>query len=172
LGRSLSFDSELFFVASMLHDVGLTDDFAQGSDRSRPYVSGYAEKDAPCFAVRGAGVAKSLATNDGRPRSFSDALAEAISLHLNVRVARSRGVEAHLLHAASAFDVIRLKRQRLSPETIQSIEGERPSGGSFCDDMLAAWDRESTAHPDCRVAFLNSWPFSFERRICRACPPQ
>lgn len=168
LGRSLSFDPEMLFVASMLHDVGLCEAFEQGSDPG--LVSGYARKDAPCFAVRGAGVAQALARNNGWSPAFSDALAEAIALHLNVRVPRSRGVEAHLLNAGSAFDVIRLKSNRLPPESIRSIEGRWPRGDSFCHDMLRAWCRESRTHSECRGAFLDGWA-SFERRISRTCPP-
>jgi hypothetical protein len=107
MGRGISFDPEMLFVGCMLHDVGLTDHFKQGSDQG--LVPGYAGKGAPCFAVRGAGVAQCLAAIHGWPPARSVALAEAISLHLNVRVPKSRGVEAHLLNAASAFDVIRLR---------------------------------------------------------------
>jgi len=167
LGRGLSFDPELLFVASMLHDVGLANHFAQLSDRGHP---DYARTEAPCFAVRSAGVAERLASKHGWPRACSHALAEAISLHLNVRVARSRGVEAHLLNAGSAFDVIRLRCRKLPQELIHSIDRRWPRGADFCDDMRTAWNRELEVHADCRVGFLSRRPFSFERRICRACP--
>jgi hypothetical protein len=169
LGRTLSFDSEMLFVASMLHDIGLTEAFEQGSDPS--LVSGYVRKDAPCFAVRGAGVAQSLATIHSWPRACRDALAEAISIHVNVRVAQSRGVEAHLLNAGSAFDVVRLGSRRLPPESIRSIEGRWPRGDRFCQDLCTVWVHEAKAHRECRGAFLNSW-VSFERRIRRTCPPK
>ncbi len=168
LGRTLSFDSDMLFVASMLHDIGLTEAFEQGSDPG--LVSGYARKDAPCFAVRGAGVAQSLATIHGWPRASRDILAEAISIHVNVRVARSRGVEGHLLNAGSAFDVVRLGSRRLPHESIRSIEGRWPRGDRFCDDLCTVWGREAETHRECRGAFLNSWA-SFERRIRRTCPP-
>jgi hypothetical protein len=168
LGRALPFDSEMLFAASMLHDIGLTQAFEQGSDPG--LVPGYARKEAPCFAVRGAGVAQSLATNHGWPRANSDALAEAISLHANVRVARSRGAEARLLNAGSAFDVVRLRSRKLPHDSVRSIEGRWPRGDRFCDDLCAAWAREAKAHRECRAAFLSSWG-SFERRIRKTCPP-
>lgn len=166
LGRRSSFDSEMLFVASLLHDVGLTDAFREGSDPR--LVAAYARKDAPCFAVRGAGVAQSLATLHGWPSARSRALAEAISLHLNVRIGRSR-IEAHLLNAGSAFDVIRLMARRLPDESISSVESRWPRDDGFCEDLWAAWVRESELHGDCRGAFLNSWG-SFERRIFKTCP--
>ena len=166
LGRRSSFDSEMLFVASMLHDVGLTDAFSEGSDPG--LVPEYARKDAPCFAVRGAGVAQSLATAHGWPSARSRALAESISLHLNMRIGRSR-VEAHLLNAGSAFDVIRLMARRLPNESIRSVESRWPRDGGFCEDIRAAWVRESELHRDCRGAFLNSWG-SFERRYLEDMP--
>ena len=169
LGRALpSFDPEVLFVASMLHDVGLTDAFKQGSGRN--LVPGYDQMDAPCFAVRGAGVAQSHVTHHGGSQASSEAVAEAIALHLNVRVPRSRGVEAHLLNAGTAFDVIRLRSRKIPQDLIREIESRWPRENGFCDDILATWKRESRIHPDCRVAFLNRWPFSFERRISRKCP--
>jgi hypothetical protein len=170
LGRDLCFDQELLFVASMLHDVGLSPDLGEFSDRAPD--SDYVKTDAPCFAVRGAGVAERLATNQGWPRARGRALAEAISLHLNVRVARSQGVEAHLLNAGTAFDVIRLRSRKLSQELIDCIERKWPRGDDFCANILAAWKCESEDHPDCRVAFLGRRPLSFERRIRKACPTE
>jgi hypothetical protein len=166
LGRGLSFDSEVLFVASMLHDVGLTDAFKEESDPR--LVPDYAGQEAPCFAVRGGRVAQSLAAIHGWPFPRQYALAEAISMHLNVRVARSQGVEAHLLNAASALDVIRLKSHELPYELIRSIEARWPRGATFCNDLWAAWVDDSEAHPECRAAFLNRWG-SFKRRINRTC---
>jgi hypothetical protein len=167
LGRDLLFDSEMLFVASMLHDVGLCEAFEQGSDPG--LVPGYARKDAPCFAVRGADVARCLAIDHGWPPARSNALAEAITLHLNVRVPRSRGVEAHLLNAGSAFDVIRFRSHKLPRESIRRIEDRWHRGDSFCRDLLTPWVRESRTHDECRGAFLNSRA-SFERRVSRRCP--
>jgi hypothetical protein len=58
------------------------------------------------FAVRGAWVARDLAVDHGWAEDNRDALREAISLHLNVRVRPSQGLEAHLLNVASALDVL------------------------------------------------------------------
>lgn len=168
LGRNLSINRDLLFVASMLHDAGLTDAYKQGSEP--PFGPTNSRKDAPCFAVRGAGVARSLATKHGRPQSFSDALSEAISLHLNVRVTRSLAVEAHLLNAASALDLIRLRYRKLGARLIRSIEDQWPRGDNFCEEARKAWNREAKIHRDCRVACLNSWPLSFDRRLRSKCP--
>lgn len=167
LGRSRQFDSDLLFVACMLHDAGLTDTFAQGADGG--LGSAYVRKDAPCFAVRGAGVAESLAIAHDWPAARSHALAEAISLHLNPRVSPARGIEAHLLNAASALDAIRLNSHKLPEGSIPLIESRWARGGTFCDGLATAWERESETNGDCRAAFLRSWA-AFLRRIRKTCP--
>jgi len=168
LGRGLPFDPQVLFVACMLHDVGLTESFKHGSDPG--LVAGYARRDSPCFAVRGAGVAHSMSTTSGWSPAHAEALAETISIHLNVRVPRARSVEAYLLNAGSALDVIRLRSHRLPPEAIRSIEARWPRNDSFCRDMANAWHRESADHRGCRAAFLNPWGW-FERRIHATCRP-
>jgi len=167
LGRGISFDAEMLFVACMLHDIGLTKDFRQGSGARE--VADYARKDAPCFAVRGGGVAQRLAADNGCSKAFGDALAEAISLHVNARVPRSRSVEAHLLNAGSAFDVIRLGSHKLPKGLIETIETRWPRENDFCNDLWKAWADESRIHHDCRGAFLDKWG-SFERAVFKTCP--
>lgn len=165
LGYTLSFDREMFFVAAMLHDVGLTTAYEQGADQDFP--SGYSKENAPCFAVRGAGVARSLASVHEWPVACRDSLAEAISMHLNLRVKRSRGVEAHLLNLASAFDVAGFRFRRLPPEAVWEVEEQWLRGDNFRDDAWKAWACEAVIHPKCRGEFLNRWA-RFRRRINRS----
>jgi hypothetical protein len=164
--RDRPFDTERLFVASMLHDAGLTD----GPQASVDDVAGPAQGqgEEPCFAVRGARLADRLARTHGWSSSSRDRLAEAISLHLNV-FARSRyGIEAEILSAASAFDAIRLRSRQVDREWVRTVEARWPRGQSFCDGLRGAWRRESLTHPDCRAAFLDPWGF-FEAWIGRTC---
>jgi hypothetical protein len=114
LGHDFPFDDEKFYLAAMLHDVGLTDAYVQGADAR--HVQGYTRSAAPCFAVRGSGVARSLADEHAMEAHDRDVVAEAISLHVNVRVKRSQGVDAHLLTISSALDVTGLRASRLGRE--------------------------------------------------------
>ena len=63
LGAGRANDPEKLFAMAMLHDIGLTDAFRQGSNPDLGPT--YARAEAPCFAVRGAGVAESLAEQTG-----------------------------------------------------------------------------------------------------------
>lgn len=153
LGAGLEVDSEKLFVMSMLHDIGLTRSYRQGTDPGS--LPGYGRSAASCFAVRGAGVAEALA-------SYADwvegpVVAEAICRHVNVRVTKSAGIEAHLLQAATALDVGGLRYFDLERWAIEEVTAEWPRSGQFADDIWTAWSAETVAHPQCRGAFLNRW---------------
>lgn len=95
IGRNeaVKFDKELFFIASLLHDVGLTSrhQFKQSS--------------CHCFAIEGAVEAgkflKQQKLEDVKARIIQD----AIALHLNVKVSTSLP-EAYLLNKGAGVDVI------------------------------------------------------------------
>ena len=169
LGCRASIDRELFYAAAMLHDVGLNHPFSPGpsgerTDNRNSWVS------SPCFAVRGADVAMTLAEAGGWSSSRARRLAEAVSLHVNVRVPRSRGAEAHLLNASSALDVLRLGVDRIPKAHLDAIEQRWPRGDDeFCPGLLRAWRKVSCS--DTRAAFLGRW-CGFEWQLVRACKRQ
>lgn len=90
----LAWDEELLYVAAMLHDLGFADRY-----RER-------ERDVHCFAVEGARAAGRFASEAGWPPARSDALEEAICLHINPDVGCEHGAEAHLLFRGAGYDVI------------------------------------------------------------------
>jgi hypothetical protein len=106
----LRYDPELLYVASLLHDLGLTDSHAS---RSGP----------PCFAVQGAVAAREWSLEHGCERARAVRIADAISLHINPRVRPAEGVEAHLLTAGAAFDVIGARYRHVAkPLVIAAVE--------------------------------------------------
>lgn len=84
----------------MLHDVGLT-----------PHAASPAEH---CFAVRGARYARSKLQAHASEEQLH-AVATAISLHLDLKVERSQGLEAHLLQAGAGVDVLGRGLGRIRP---------------------------------------------------------
>ena len=162
------FDCETLYLAAMLHDVGLTKAYEHGADPG--YVRDYAGALAPCFAVRGSAVARSLADeNAWREAPERDALAEAIALHVNVRVKGSQGVEARLVHLASALDVTGLRSRRLGRDAIWTVEDAWPRDETFPDDIWTTWACEAAAHPTSRGRLLNVWG-RFRHKIYRKHP--
>ncbi|WP_087017399.1 HD domain-containing protein [Thaumasiovibrio subtropicus] len=87
-------DLELLYVASLMHDIGLTDDFqSQAASNS--------------FAVVGAREAYALAEKYEYGTSWRIALYEAISKHLNPFLsAKQNSIEARSLQKGATLDVI------------------------------------------------------------------
>lgn len=145
LGQSggMRFDEELLFVASALHDLGLTEEH-------RCKVHG-----AACFAVKGARAADEFAKHCGWTTERRDRLSEAISLHLNVRVGLEHGMEAHLLHEGAALDLIGVRARDIQRDTIRAVFMMYPP----CDlkeGIVAAMKDETRANPRTRAAFLTN----------------
>lgn len=137
----IRFDEELHFVASALHDLGLT---------REPKCD---EGCAACFAVQGAREAEKFAERAGWSVERRHRLSEAISLHLNIRVSMRHGAEAHLLHEGAALDVIGARMRELSKESLQSVLDRYPRLG-FKENMVTAMKTQAHATPDSRAAFL------------------
>jgi hypothetical protein len=162
----INVDREILFVAAMLHDIGLTD-APHNEDAVKPNAD-MIPIDSTCFAVAGAAVAERLAGRYHWSQTRTDRLTEAISLHLNVRVPLMRGVEAHLLNAASAYDTIRLGagRFRHEGEAISDIESRLRRTSDFCVSLRVAW--EGATRPRVRTQYLTKYA-DFKGRLARAC---
>lgn len=117
----LRFDAELLFVACMLHDLGLTDSAAPTEDVS-------------CFAVSGAREAERFLQSQQCPSDTTKRIAEAISLHLNVKVPVSAGVEAHLLRQGTGLDVMGARHHQIEAEARRQVLELYPRG-SFAQQM-------------------------------------
>lgn len=134
-------DEELFFIASALHDLGLTEKHGCGAHC------------AACFAVAGARAAERFANELGWTVERRDRLSEAISLHLNVRVGLKHGPEAHLLHEGASLDVVGARVRELAQETVQAVLQRYPRQG-FKEEMSAAMKAQAGSTRDSRAAFL------------------
>ncbi len=106
-------DPELLYVAALLHDLALTEQF-RGCNPM------------PCFGARGAILARDWAAEHGWPEPRCTTLADAICLHLNVVVPPERGPEAQLLQAGAGLDVIGLRHWQLAPQTVAAVLARYP----------------------------------------------
>lgn len=118
-------DHSVLFAACMLHDVGLT-----------PHAASPAEH---CFAVRGARYAQQhlQAHGSGEQRH---AVATAISLHLDLKVESSQGLEAHLLQAGAGVDVLGRGLGRIPAPVRDAVLQRHPRLGckqALCQCMRA-----------------------------------
>ena len=102
-------DPELLYVACMLHDLGL--------DPSRRPADG------SCFTLVGAEAALGLDSERCR------AAAEAIAIHMNMRVTVDDGAEGYLLTAGAQADVIGRRKREIAPATMAAVLERHPRAG-------------------------------------------
>jgi len=134
-------DPELLYVASLLHDLALTDRYRDCAPM-------------PCFGARAALLASDWARERGWPDHRCATLADAISLHLNVAVPSTHGPEAQMLQAGAGLDVIGLRHWQLAPETVASVLARYPRR-----DMkrIATSLFEAESHRGTRAELLSRW---------------
>lgn len=106
-------DAELFYVASLLHDLALTERFRDFHPM-------------PCFGARAGILAGDWARERGWDEGRCGTLADAICLHLNVAVPHRHGPEAVLLQAGAGLDVIGLRHWELAGPTVAAVVARYP----------------------------------------------
>jgi hypothetical protein len=107
--QKLRYDDELFFLASVLHDLGLTVEF-RGADR---------------FEVVGADAADAFLKDQGVNSERREIIWDAIALHTSVGIASRKRPEIALVHIGAGVDVLGLELDKLPPalvaETIEAL---------------------------------------------------
>jgi hypothetical protein len=139
-------DSELLYVACMLHDLGLTPKHWDQDDHAK------------CFAVEGARAAHALVHGAGASKERARTVAEAISLHLNITVPARLGIEAHLLSKGVSLDVVGRRLHQLAPPMLQSVDARWPRDG-FASELAAATTRQAQLRPGSRSGLLHKLGF-------------
>lgn len=106
LGKKYGFkyDQELFYLASVLHDVGLTDRVCCKHS----------------FEYEGADYAESFLHSHGLPQNKIDVVREAIILHTS-EIAEEKQPEIALVHLGAGMDVVGLRIEDIPEETFNFI---------------------------------------------------
>jgi predicted HD phosphohydrolase len=104
------FDTELLYVAALLHDLGLVDEFDTGK----------------CFEEDSADAAARLAGEEGWPEDRCEALAEAIRLHVATDIELGHGPEAYLLWHSTGLDVAGHRHVELGPQALAAVLADYP----------------------------------------------
>jgi hypothetical protein len=156
LGRRdrLDWDDERFYVACLLHDLGIT----PAHDGREPGIH--------CFAVEGAHAADAFLADHGWDRSRRDLVAEAICLHNNPQVPLAHGPEAHLLSRGAGFDVVG-RSFRAIPSEVRERELARHPRLGFTAEMERHMRDQARKRPRSRPAFYVRYG-GFGRMIARA----
>jgi hypothetical protein len=134
LGRreELPFDREVLYVASLMHDIGLTPAF-----------------DGPrCFEVESATAGELLARKHGWDVDRCRVVGEAIRLHTSPFVDPESGAEAHLLEAATSLDVGGARLEEVAEEEVALVLEAAPREG-FKSEFLGLVRAQAHAKPGC-----------------------
>ena len=115
--QNLRYDEELFFLASVLHDLGLTTEF-RGTER---------------FEVVGADAAAAFLKDQGVNDERRAIIWDAIALHTSVGIASRKRPEIALVHIGAGIDVLGLELNKLPPTSnIFCVRGYMP-------EVASAW---------------------------------
>lgn len=129
-------DMELFYLASIMHDLGLVDpyDLTEGS-----------------FEVVGADAARSFILEKGTSQEKADLVHEAIALHSAVGIADKREPEIALVHFGAGVDVIGFRAEDISAETREAIVNAYPRY-NFKQAFPPLLKDQVERKPDCHIA--------------------
>ncbi|WP_189465901.1 HD domain-containing protein [Litchfieldella qijiaojingensis] len=142
----LRVDAEVLYVASLLHDLGLSPDFS--------------EQSSCCgFGIVGARKAKQAVAALQWPDERQRAVYEAISYHLNPYLSLAKHEpEAVCLQRAAHLDVVGAGRHLLQTDIIASVHQRYPRD-DFREEILATMTGMSHA-PSSRATVLGKLGFS------------
>jgi len=133
----LKYDRELFYLASVLHDLGLTPTH-NGSDS---------------FELEGARAAHAFLRARGLPDEKADLVHEAIALHSSVGIASKKVSEIALVHFGAGMDVFGYRAMDLAPKTIEHIVEAYPRL-EFKDALVNILEDEVRRKPQSHIAGL------------------
>ncbi|MGO4382302.1 HD domain-containing protein [Pseudoduganella sp. RAF53_2] len=111
--RGMNYDRELLYLASMLHDLGLTDEFS--ADQR--------------FEVDGADAASRFLRDNAYPESKAELVWDAIALHSSAGLADRRQPEVALLHFGAHVDVFGLRLDEITPALVDETLERYPRIG-------------------------------------------
>lgn len=127
------FDAELLYVASLLHDIGLTETYDRGG----------------CFESDGADAARELLAGLGWPAERADRVGRAIYLHMH-DVAADEPAEAHLLAFGTSVDVSGRRLHEIDEPLRDAVLETYPRLG-FKRHFLALFEDQAARKPQCVV---------------------
>ncbi|CAN5541565.1 HD domain-containing protein [soil metagenome] len=136
--HAIAFDDELYYVSSLLHDIGLTDPF----DSHR--VS---------FEEAGGDLAWVFGVAVGWPTERAERATEIIVRHMRDDVAPAADPESHLLQIATSWDVSGRTPEEFPTAARAEVLAGYPRHG-FGSEFLACFEDQASRKPDGAAAAL------------------
>ena len=129
------FDEELLYVAALLHDIGLVEEFDTGR----------------CFEEDSADAAARLAEQDEWEAERRERLAEAIRLHVETDISLDDGPEAYLLWHSTGLDVAGHRHGELTAAEVHAVVDAYPRL-DFKEGFLGLIADQAVRKPACWAA--------------------
>lgn len=127
LSEKLKVDSELLFVSSLLHDIGLTEKHHHICSKK-------------CFANHGGDFSKEFSLKNGLKEQQANIIKQAIDMHLNPIVDKKKyGNEAYTLSKGAAMDVIGANRFQFSKKFVSEVHRFYSREG-FKEDIISTME--------------------------------
>ena len=145
----LIYDRELFFLACIMHDLGLTE-------------SCHGPR---AFEVEGADRAYAFLVEQQIPREGARTVHQAIALHARIGMAVKHNREGALLQAGAGMDVLGLRAEDLTRAGRQRVADRFPRLG-FKSAISRLIGEQARTRPQCNIA--GHVQFGFLQRIQRA----
>ena len=133
----MKFDPEVFYLAALMHDLGLVD----------PYDG------AGSFEINGAQGAHKFLLSEQYDSERADVVHEAIALHTSVGKADKGSAEGALVHYGAGMDVMGFRAEDLSVTTREAIVAAWPRN-NFKIDFTRILQEQVKAKPECHIAGL------------------
>ena len=149
LSESRPFESEVLYVAALLHDIGLLESHDRGND----------------FEADGAAAAHELLTSVGWDGARADRAAHAIRDHWD-GPEREDDVESLLLAYGTSVDVGGWRVQEFDRGTFDDVVATAPRDG-FKQQFIELVEKQAAAKPWCHLGPLAADP-GFARRVLAA----
>jgi hypothetical protein len=112
-GKQLKFDSELFYLGAVLHDLGQTERF-MGKQR---------------FEVDGADAAAAFLNDKGAPKELIEVVWDAVALHTSVGIVERKRPEIALVSAGAGADVVGFGMDQLPRVSVAEVIAAFPRPG-------------------------------------------
>lgn len=114
---ALKFDKELFFLGAVLHDIGLSDIYAD---------------DPGSFEWAGSKRAATFCSENGLSAERTDILHDAVALHSSVGIAHKREPEIALVHYGAGLDLMGMRLGEIPPTALEAILERYPRTDFKC----------------------------------------
>lgn len=134
--HSIAFDDELYFVAAMLHDIGLTDAF---------------DSHRIAFEEAGGDLAWVFGVAAGWPADRAARAEEIIVLHMRDDISATADPESHLLQVATSWDVVGRRPEEFPAEARAEILARYPRQ-AFGGEFAACFEDQASRKPGSAAA--------------------